>query len=311
MTATMNMTTIRNILAKVASGESLTEEETFHLQAMYGLVEDKDAPTLLNEVEAMEQDLAIMEEYFFGLTKEYTRLNRKVKVCKAKHIWKNHLRDKSKAGWHNGSRKEGWGRYDLWGLPEKSHKDQKADLEAQMKNLTEEEFTFNANEIKKELMLIFDQYIDGMNVVFYHHTADFALLSPWNNKCRSWMEKKLKDMPSEGDVYSYLEDTYPEMGMADMKSVVEDFISGWRLDILMKTSFMWKYCQNANRAYREELLFDLKLSYGKLDSLTGEIRVAKSSNMNLFTGKFSIILAQIESLKMKLEEMEKANAKFI
>lgn len=316
----MNMSIITGLLSKVAQNKALTEEETFILQAMYGNVEDKDQTnqdettkvmigfnrfvgvpqTMVDIIENYNMETIMMQEVIKYLNK----------VGK-KHTRKMILKDKTKHGFHNGSRKEGWGHYDLWGLPEKSHKDKMDDVKAQMQSLNEEEFTFNADEVKRELTEVFDFQINGFKVVWYHHTADFALLAPWNVKVRSWMEKTLKDMPSEGEVYSYMEDNYPEMSMSDMKNLVEDFLGTWRLSILMEAGSMWRYCKSNNYSYRKELLLDLQKVYNKLDELNTEIRYIKSNDLCIFPGKFSVILAQIESLKMKLEEMNEANAKFI
>lgn len=147
MTAIDNMSIARNLLTKVALAETLTEKENFHLQAMYGKVEDKDAPTLLAEAEAMELELKAMGQY--------------------------------------------------------------------------------------------------------------------------------------------------------------------RLKVLMTACEMWRYCQRNNREYRKEIQDDLNLAYDKLERLVEDIKTVNSDKLFTVTGSFSFIMAQIESLKMKLEKMDEANEKFI
>lgn len=309
MTATMDMTAARNILTKVALGEKLDEKETFVLQAQFGKMEDKDAPSTLDKLEQMDKEMEELEKWWDSFPTEYDRLCRKVVMCNAKHTWKGHIRDKAKAGYHHGAARMGWGHYDRWLKPETISKDLKKDMLAQLNEVNNT--SYNLEEIKDKLGWIFNQDIYGMNMVFYHHAADFALLDGWNAKIRLWTEKMLENMPSEGDVYSYVEDAYPEMGMSEMKNLVEGFLGKWKLDILMEAGSMWRYCQKAHLSYRGEIQFNLILAYNKLSNLTRKVKQAKAGELGGFMDKFGVIMFEIVNLKHKLEEMGKANAKFI
>lgn len=314
MTAIDNMSIARNLLTKVALAETLTEKENFHLQAMYGKVEDKDAPTLLAEAEAMELELKAMEEYFFGLTREYNRLNRKVKVCNVKHTIKGHLRDKAKAGYHGGSKREGWGHYDKWLKPEIMSKDIKRDTLAQMEEMENEEFNFKFSDVVDELTQTQGLYFKSSEVcsmvVYYYHIESFEFLDRWNTRIQDWMEFSL-DKLNEIELFNYLDNTYPEMGEMDKKSIVMKAMGQYRLKVLMTACEMWRYCQRNNREYRKEIQDDLNLAYDKLERLVEDIKTVNSDKLFTVTRSFSFIMAQIESLKMKLEKMDEANEKFI
>lgn len=326
----MNMSVIRTILNKVAQNIELTEDEQFILQAFYGKVEDKDyidpsyrdkdLPSedeniYWDEADAYRDEWAMYANY----QNEAKSLN-KVMMMKAykgrNHTTKAHLRDKSKHGYHNGAKKHVIGcdgRHDWLEdmAREKKARAEKQVIKSQMMSLTDEAFTFNADEVKKELMMVFNMNINGMKMVYsYHNLCDFALLGWWNWKIRMWVKHVMKLTPSEGAVYQYMDTFYPEMSMSDKKFIVEDFLGSWKIDIIQEASAMWRYCKKSYKSHYEAVQHSLKLAYDELNYLEQYIKTANAEKLTGLTGRFDVILSKIQARKMELEEMDQQNAKF-
>lgn len=139
----------------------------------------------------------------------------------------NIRKDKAKAGYHNGARKQGFGSCDKWGKPEKLTKDQDKDFKAQMAELNDLPDDITINEAVNLLTSIYDLFYFGgfdMGLVQCHKSEWYDNLEENISMVETVYQEyvnKLKTL--QIDLYQSTEELFPEMGMGFQNKVVDIF----------------------------------------------------------------------------------------
>lgn len=274
---------MNTILTKTAMGLDLNEDEQFILQAHYGLWEDKD----YTEPSYRDKDLPSEDESIYWDDKdsylegwamyanqqnEAKSLNKAmmVKAYKGRnHTTKAHLRDKAKAGYHNGAKKEGWGRYDLWLKSSAMKSDLSKDFKSQLEDIMQEP---DASFYEGTLALMghfrkeYHAISKGTSSLYYRKDEDWKNLDEAMKEVDSWVEFQediFCDISIEA--WSVLDNFFPEMGESWKKEVHKYFVELWYEAIDIESQHMTGYVRMCYADYWEGQLTYAQLMLKKLE----------------------------------------------
>lgn len=191
---------------------------------------------------------------------------------------KHTLRDKSKAGYHNGARKQGFGSYDRFGKPEKMAQIASKDFKAQLEELNELPDNISINEAVSLLNAIYDPFhFDefSMDLVWCHKSDWYDNLQENISMVETVYQEYVGKLQSiQADLYYFTETLFPEMGMGFQNEVVETFNKVIKNDLFFMKNRMvhWLVCRyKDNREYElmeEQIRHDARVA--KLNKMMEE-----------------------------------------
>lgn len=130
---------------------------------------DKDLPSQDEEIYYDEDDMYLESwAIFANVDQEYNRLmadlKKKAKIGD-KHSRKNIRKDKSKAGYHNGARNQGFVSYERFGLKERLNKDRIKDEDSQIREFYNPTEEITVDEAVKKLWKVYSFHFKYFDTV--------------------------------------------------------------------------------------------------------------------------------------------------
>lgn len=174
------------------------------------------------------------------------------------------LRDKAKHGYHNGSKKEGYGRYDMWLKPEKLAKDVDKDIKAQLfaeeyEDVTIDEMVYGIFSVLYENMP--NSYESIEKFVFYRNTNFFV---NWQSNCEqilnmgNMFKTQIQEMIPQ--FYEVVDALYPDTSMNDRNTAVNALMERLNEEVDDAMKFGINYIKNGRK-------MDLNAELDKLNML--------------------------------------------